>query len=128
MPEQRALEEDQVHPREWEWRDCARAEPRRLLDLLRGGHAGRLGASDPRDLLGISPAITGYERDDRSVAADEDERLHDLIEGAPDGLRSVRCRRCALGELLDANLGSGLAQKDETRSTGSGQAATTAEI
>ena len=57
----------------------------------------------------------------RPVVADQDERLHDLVEIAADRLGSALRRSAADVELLEPRLRARRARKTATRSTGSGQ-------
>ena len=62
------------------------------------------------DLLGVGAPVARHEHEDRAAVAVEDQRLDDLAELAADGAGGVLRGRRALRELLDAHLGSGLAQ------------------
>jgi hypothetical protein len=108
---ERAVHQHRVDVRERERSDRARCESRRLLDLLRPRDAHRPGFDRPRDLLRIASSITGHERHDRPVVAEEDERLHDLAELAAHGVRGVLCGGGAVGKLLDARLDSRFAEE-----------------
>ena len=59
----------------------------------------------------VAAPITRDERDDWPVTADEDERLHDLIETTPDGCSRIRGGRCSVRELLDARFGPRIAEE-----------------
>ena len=63
-----------------------------------------------RDLLRVASPVSGNQRDDRLAVADEDERLHDLVELAADGGGGLGGGRRPGGELLDAGLGAGVAK------------------
>ena len=60
---------------------------------------------------GVGAAVSGHEREHRPAVALEDERLHDLSEVAADGARGVGAVGVAGGELLDPDLGAGLAEE-----------------
>ena len=108
---ERGIHQHRLHLREWEGRHGPRREAGRILDLLclRDASRGRLQCSG--DLVRIAPPIARDERHDRSLVADEHERLHDLLELAAGGLGRSLGRRRSLGELVDAGLDTRRAQE-----------------
>ena len=67
----------------------------------------RLGLPDGiADLGGIRPAVAGDEREHGLRAADEDERLHDLVEVAADRVCGSLRRRRIARELLEPRFGA----------------------
>ena len=112
--------------RERERRDGARGRsPSRARTSSARRDARRERADRARDLLRVAAPVARDERDDGVVVADEDERLHDLVELAADCGGGVGGGRRAVRELLDPRLGPASRRKEDTRSTGSGQVVTT---
>ncbi len=92
-------------------RDAAWTESGRLLDLEWLGDAGGARLDRRGHLRRVAAAIARHEGDDGPLVADEHEGLHDLLEVAARGVGRCLRRRRALGELLDARLGSRLTEE-----------------
>ena len=82
--------------------------------MTSGGRATRTSAAPAAtaDLGRVGPTVTGHERQHRTVVADEDERLHDLVEIAADRLGSALRRGGRRRELLEARLRARRAKED----------------
>ena len=92
--------------------DPARRHARRSDDLGRSRHAHLRRAGGDRDLRRVGAPVAGHERQHRPVVADEDERLHDLVEIAADRLGSALRRGGGRRELLQPRLGARGAKED----------------
>jgi hypothetical protein len=110
LPEQGSLDEDRVHPQKRERRDCARLEAGRVLYLFGAGDAGERAIGRAGDLLGIGAPVSGNKHEHGAAAALEEERLDDLAELATNRPGGVLRGRRSFRELLDPDLGAGLAQ------------------
>ena len=110
VAEQRLVDEDALDARQRKRRDGARLEPRRILDLFHSRDPRKTAAGSARDLLGVGSAVARDHDDYGLAVAVEYERLHDLGELAADGFSGGLRRGCSVGELLDAHLGTGVAE------------------
>ena len=90
-------------------------------DLVGLGDAGRCAAAHARSSPGRR-AVAGDERDDRPAVADEHERLHDLVELAADGRRGSAAVGVPSANSSMRASAPASRRKEDTRSTGSGQA------
>jgi hypothetical protein len=110
LRQERALDEDRRDAGQRERAHRAGLETGRVAHLLAACDACETGVRDAGDLVRVGPAVAGNQRDNRAAVAVEHERFHDLPELASDRTRRVLRRRRPLRELLDPNLGAGLAE------------------
>ena len=89
-----AVDQHAVDPLERKRRDRAGREPgdRRAPPRARATRRGSAPGC-ARDLVRVSPAVAGDERDHRTLVAQHDERLDDLATSRPTRVRGLRASR-----------------------------------